>query len=230
MTTRNKNNSIIFLTTLSVYLGLVLVGGTPSVLTYAALTRNFDIQNEIEVKDDLDNKPEDDETESFSKDDFPTLFAQFLNEVKEELNSGKIALPIQTVINQTYKPKAFESAYFTDGKSKTLKIKLNADDTDLSPKVSFSKLQAEQFANFLNLEISSSVVLSEDTLTKQIDENIIASSENDQVFIVTRLPRGSLDVLLAQKDAHTAANKTEKSTSYLKILNVANGDKQYSVG
>ena len=67
MTTRNKNNSIIFLTTLSVYLGLVLVGGTPSVLTYAALTRNFDIQNEIEVKDDLDNKPEDDKNRKFFK-------------------------------------------------------------------------------------------------------------------------------------------------------------------
>ena len=58
MSQRNKNNSIIFLTTLSVYLGLVLVGGAMSpVLAQAALTRNFDIQDEIEVKDDLDKKP-----------------------------------------------------------------------------------------------------------------------------------------------------------------------------
>jgi hypothetical protein len=57
---RSKNNSIIFLTTLSVYLGLVLVGGAMSpVLAQAATTRNFNVQDEIEVKDDLDNKPDD---------------------------------------------------------------------------------------------------------------------------------------------------------------------------
>ncbi|MCY7377042.1 MAG: hypothetical protein LH472_13870 [Pyrinomonadaceae bacterium] len=55
----NKNNSIIFLTTLSVYLGLVLVGGAMSpVLAQAALARNFDVQDEVEVKDDLDDKPD----------------------------------------------------------------------------------------------------------------------------------------------------------------------------
>lgn len=58
MSKRNKNNSIIFLTTLSVYLGLVLVGAPP-ILAHAALTRNFDFQAEVEVKDDLDNKPDD---------------------------------------------------------------------------------------------------------------------------------------------------------------------------
>ncbi len=107
---------------------------------------------------------------------------------------------IQTAINQTYKPKAFELADSADGKSKTVKIRLEANSTDLSLKVSFSKLKAEQFADFLNQEISSSAVLSENALTKQIHENTTASSENNQVFIVTRLPRGSLDALLA-KDA-----------------------------
>lgn len=56
---KSKNhNSILFLTTLGVYLGLVLVGATP-VLGHAATTRNFEIQDEIEVKDDLDTKPDD---------------------------------------------------------------------------------------------------------------------------------------------------------------------------
>lgn len=233
MNKRNKNNSIIFLTTLSVYFGLVLVGGTPSILTYAALTRNFDIQNEIEVNDDLDNKPDNEEIESCPKDDFPALFAQFLNGVKEELNSGKISLPIQTdfyvegkfekavfhgggfsstvsnqnldkfiqtAINQKYKPKAFELADFTHGKSKTVKIRLEANSTDLSLKVSFSKSNAEQFAEFLNQDFSSSAVLVENHLTKEIYGNTKVSAENNQVFIVTRLPRGSLDAPLA-KDA-----------------------------
>ena len=58
MNKRNNYNSIVFLTTLSVYLGLVLVGAPP-ILAHAAMTRHFDIQNEIEVKDDLDKNPDD---------------------------------------------------------------------------------------------------------------------------------------------------------------------------
>jgi len=59
--TNRKNNSILFLTTLGVYLGLVLVGGSvPQVLAHGALTRNFELQDEIEAKDDLDKKPEGD--------------------------------------------------------------------------------------------------------------------------------------------------------------------------
>jgi len=60
--TKGKNhNSVLFLTTLGVYLGLVLVGASP-VLGHAATTRNFEIQDEIEVKDDLDNKPDDEQS------------------------------------------------------------------------------------------------------------------------------------------------------------------------
>jgi plasmid replication initiation protein len=66
----------------------MFVGATPQVLTFAALTRNFDIQNEIEVKDDLDNKPDNEEIENFAKD-VPNLFEQLLKEIKEEVKSGK---------------------------------------------------------------------------------------------------------------------------------------------
>src|ERR1044072_6651794 len=60
MSERKNYNSIVFLTTLSVYLGLVLVGGVaPSVLAQAALTRDFDIKNEIVFEDGLDKKPDD---------------------------------------------------------------------------------------------------------------------------------------------------------------------------
>jgi hypothetical protein len=54
---RKGQNSILFLTTLGVYLGLVLVGATP-VLGHAATTRNFEISDEIEIKDDLDKNPD----------------------------------------------------------------------------------------------------------------------------------------------------------------------------
>jgi hypothetical protein len=58
-----NHNSILFLTTLGVYLGLVLVGATPQVLAQAATVKQFTIREEIGARDDLDNKPGD-ESES----------------------------------------------------------------------------------------------------------------------------------------------------------------------
>jgi len=62
VSTRKGQNSILFITTLGVYLGLVLAGGaSPQVFAHpAATTRNFDITDEIEFKDDLDKKPDPD--------------------------------------------------------------------------------------------------------------------------------------------------------------------------
>lgn len=57
MDKRSREHSLLFLTTLGVYLGLILVGSTPQVLAQAATTRIFDVRDEIEAKDDLDNKP-----------------------------------------------------------------------------------------------------------------------------------------------------------------------------
>lgn len=59
MTTRKNQNSILVLATLGVYLGLVLVGATPQILAQAAMTKQFNVKDEIEVKDDLDKKPDD---------------------------------------------------------------------------------------------------------------------------------------------------------------------------
>lgn len=56
----NKNhNHLLLLTTLGVYLGLLVVGSAPGLIAQqaAATTRNFELSEEIEVKDDLDKKP-----------------------------------------------------------------------------------------------------------------------------------------------------------------------------
>lgn len=59
MVNNRKNNSILFLTTLGVYLGLVLAGGSaPAVFAHGALTRSFELQDEIEATDDLDKNPD----------------------------------------------------------------------------------------------------------------------------------------------------------------------------
>lgn len=60
MTNRKNQNSILVLATLGVYLGLVLVGATPQILAQAAMTKQFNVKDEIEVKDDLDKKPKND--------------------------------------------------------------------------------------------------------------------------------------------------------------------------
>jgi len=47
------------LTTLGVYLGLLVVGGAaPQTFAHSATTRNFELVDEIEVKDDLDTNPD----------------------------------------------------------------------------------------------------------------------------------------------------------------------------
>ena len=57
MTPRKNQNSILLLATLGVYFGLVLAGATPQVLANAATAKQFDLRDEIEMVDDLDNKP-----------------------------------------------------------------------------------------------------------------------------------------------------------------------------
>lgn len=60
MSSRNKNqNSLIVLATLGVYFGLMLAGATPQVLASAAMTRQFDVKDELEFKDELDTIPDD---------------------------------------------------------------------------------------------------------------------------------------------------------------------------
>lgn len=59
MKNRKSNNSALVLAMLGVYLGLALAGAAPQVLANAALTRNFDITDEIGRSDDLDKDPND---------------------------------------------------------------------------------------------------------------------------------------------------------------------------
>jgi len=54
---RKNHNSILFLTTVGVYLGLVLVGATPQVLAQAATAKQFNVKDEIEKADNLDDNP-----------------------------------------------------------------------------------------------------------------------------------------------------------------------------
>lgn len=96
MKSSKPNNSILFLTTLGVYLGLVLVGATP-VLGHAATTRVFEITDEIEVKDDLDRKPDDERSPlAISIGNYYADLEYFLVSLEKLQKSGKFALSTET--------------------------------------------------------------------------------------------------------------------------------------
>lgn len=96
MSNRKNQNSILFLTTLGVYLGLVLVGATP-VLGHAATTRNFEILDEIEIKDDLDRKPDDERSPlAMSIGNYYADIELFIESLEKLKRSGKFNLTVDT--------------------------------------------------------------------------------------------------------------------------------------
>jgi hypothetical protein len=208
--TKGKNyNSIVFLTTLSVYLGLVLVGGaTPQVLAQAALTRNFDIQIEAEVKDDLDNKPDNEACgELKAKPDaednqFIGQYARFISELVK-INYS----PDYEMSATMYSLSAADAEFFDQifpSLSKTVEIdefnyELKRDKFSgkiiLKPKSSIKNVSfpVSDYCANLRYQLCKSLGKFEPVILK----NTEVFHENNQIFIVTRLPRGSIDALLA---------------------------------
>ncbi len=243
MSQRNKNNSIVFLTTLSVYLGLVLIGAPP-VLAQAALTRNFDIQNEIEVKDDLDKKPKNndelnDGVELIQQLNIAKAINNFLDDLKKLESIGKfnpktdwnfshkvwlqefgatnsssknsdIYNPwLETAVRQlisTTEPEYLSSIsdYLPNCNGESCRetaVEIESNGNEFSLTFSFTKSsfdQAKVAAIAFNKVFVSQKIALKKTANLPIYENTKVTSENNQVFIVTRLPRGSLDELLKQ--------------------------------
>jgi CYTH domain-containing protein len=78
---------------------------------------------------------------------------------------------IQSAVDRELQSNAFELPDYDNKKSKEVRVRIKASDADLSLKISFTKSNAEQFAEFLNQEFSSSAVSGENTLTKQLYED-----------------------------------------------------------
>ena len=90
MSKSKNHNSIVFLTTLSLYLGLVLVASVPQVLAQpAATTKQFNIKDEVEAKDDLDKNPDGEKIKSFLEHDYEVALASFVDELKKLKQDGK---------------------------------------------------------------------------------------------------------------------------------------------
>jgi hypothetical protein len=246
VTTRKANNPIIFLATLGVYLGLVLVGGpAPQVFAHGALTRNFELQDEIEVHDDLEKKPDNEaaalslsiktyleDVEFFlstlqrlekngkfdpSKDAFEVTQATLLPCMPAN-NVGNYTANAFSLNNESLRPSLERfSELLTDGYSladclpnsrfngqevTNSKFTFKLGDGALSVEVTVQKASPEiakrvsdNLANvFANLTPGAG-----ELARLKIFENTTFRSNNDQVLVITRLPRAALDPLIATR-------------------------------
>ena len=242
MSKAKNHNSILFLTTLGLYLGLVMVGASPQVLAQAATARNFDIKDEVEFKDDLDKKPDTDEPDlsSLALQDYLGEVEGFLNDLRylHQINvfdpaqdqfdktqgtgdicrigstalirnevSGSDKGTLERVVNDAlYRLNEYHA--FADclprksipGRgNRTMYVQVAYETSALTVQISIDKsspVRAEQMVGDL-VRILDDLPLNERNATvKTLAKNTFFSFQNNQVFIVTRLPRGSIDSLL----------------------------------
>ena len=243
---RKAQNSILLLTTLGVYLGLLVAGGAaPQVLAHSATTRNFEITDEIEIKDELDRDPDERISARIS---LVTYFQDVENFVKtlKRLNGTKFfdaaadtfsvtqttqlpCVPANKIgsytannfatRNEAIRPwlesfsKLLTDGYslgdclpngrFAPNEATDSKFNFHLDKEAFFVEVSVRK-SSPQNAKLLVDDIVSTFRMLREEPAEPVRVILYGSTkvrvENDQIFVVTRLPRGSLDPILA-KDA-----------------------------
>ncbi len=225
MSNRKNYNSIVFLT---VYLGLVLVGGSAQVLAQAATPRLFDIKTEIKFKVDLDNKPDDEQAlsdySSVLEDLYP-LVREFAARNIDKLHGKDYEFDCAVDIYPNTSKKYFcpdgsgiySSIFFPaldkinktfphtiDRDKEQVRINLILSGNFLLVKTTLnqdSDEQAESYYNSYNSNLSGLKLRTKGYAKAVIYENTSFSFKNNQVFIVTRLPRAAIDEHLAKTNA-----------------------------
>ncbi|HEX6278533.1 MAG TPA: hypothetical protein VFZ49_00840, partial [Pyrinomonadaceae bacterium] len=241
------NNSVLFLTTLGVYLGLMLVGGAaPQVFAHGALTRQFELQDEIEFADDLEKKPDDDVTalgrsieryfddvEGFLKDlrklkqidkfdpDYSTFSTTQVHFSPCPETGGLIVEEPVEDIDRWLRPAIIEAQYAVESwsglgdclpsdkfmqaqrsEAASAGFVLKFDKSELRYEISIKKSSAER-ADLLLANLQQAFKLNElkaeGEVEKVLWKNTRLRTTDNQVFIVTRLPRAALDPLLATR-------------------------------
>jgi len=211
LTITKSKNSILVLTTLGVYLSLLMVGGSaPQVFAHSATTRNFEITDEIEVKDDLDTKPDDtiaaaEIVNSASFREFASAYAEYvLDSYNDELRFGEKlnrACPDGCRLsNLTY------FTTFTPTLEQFFSVSDYTQSIDWKGDTRHQRIEIKYSPSHGELSGLQSAFLINSTGSERPFESIIQSSnvqiepQNGHLVIVTRLPRAGLDALLA-KDA-----------------------------
>ncbi|MFZ1701658.1 MAG: hypothetical protein WBO10_10470 [Pyrinomonadaceae bacterium] len=243
MTTSRHKNSIIALATLGVYLGLLMAGGTPVLGHQGAMTRTFDVKDELELREKLDKKPDDErspvtasvqiyleDVEYFiaslerlrSKGTFDPRkdrFSVAQNTLLPCINSNLAGryTPIRFETTSTASRKSLE--YFSRGmqygyslgdcivnaefdgiNAAESRFSFGLDDREFQVNVSVRK-DSPQRAVELAREVKSTMQLYAANGATDLRQKLVAKTAvraaNDQVFVVTRLPRAGLVSLLS---------------------------------
>jgi hypothetical protein len=192
---RKNHNSVLFLATLGVYLGLVLTGSTPLV-AHAALTKPFDVRDEISYRDDLDNKPDDDRMPgTVSLQGYVEEVGTFLDALRDlHLKGAFDPRHERSTLGQA---AVFPCVNGIDTHCSQFAFKL--DKTDFRLDLAVKKKTAGDAVRILSDSngIARTYFASGAT---SVREKIVANSdahvENDQTIVITHLPRAGLDPLL----------------------------------
>jgi hypothetical protein len=221
MTTRKNYNSIVFLTTLSVYLGLVLVGAPAHVYSQ---TSGQDEKTQIFVGQNLYGNAIFElvaELEKLSKkgkykwtekvdlsydfaftdaDKSPTFmisgsrgnkFVANLLDFTAEKISRDLSKLENVYFNKPDRLGSFEIPFVFEKKDLAVKVKTSHYNWEKD---------AQKVADIFNSYLRQQTVVKQNEPIGKIYENTKATFTSTQVLIETRLPRGSLDALIA-KDA-----------------------------
>lgn len=233
MSQRNKNNSIIFLTTLSVYLGLVLVGATPQVLAQQTeiISRQSKTAEIKGVKSDCSENSIADILELLARYDVNQIPLSFIYQVNySESKSPSLEIHLaqgdklfveslrQIAACNINLLKEFENTKSQDKNLEEFKEAMllallpfnsvlydyKANNQEIVSNATFSFATNDEAKNYAqsattqSRKIEATEAIAKNRLVSAFLKNTTVRHENNQVFIVTRLPRGSLDELLKQ--------------------------------
>jgi hypothetical protein len=175
----------------------VLVGGNAQVFAHAATNSLFDLRNEIEFKDDLDNKPDEacaelktkaDEKDSKFIDDY-VKFVLFSLEQHQQTETVNFTRKAQSDGFPTLRKELSISLY---------QLKFNKDEFsfNLGLYTDFLTKKTTPFVSYFNQSLKFQSCISQKKPETVIYKGTQIVSLNNQIFIVTRLPRASIDSLL----------------------------------
>ena len=197
---------------LGVYLGLLMAGAAPGVLAQqAAMTRQFDLKDEIEFTENLDKDPNDfppikrasKPLVSRSFDDFATAFTDYIRQdLEERLNWSKrlsaecpgacrisyltyfptIAPQLKTIFGTSEHRWTFENSNTSE---------LFALDVNFHPSVA----EVQRFQAAFEKKLTAP-----DALAKILARNTIVGLKRGHLSVVTRLPRANLPAEASDSD------------------------------
>jgi hypothetical protein len=213
---KKNQNSILFLTTLGVYIGLLMAGSAPGIVAQqaGAMTRNFDVKDEIEFSVDLDKKPRDPNARETKFDEFALAYSLYF--VADYLNDRRIQEEIAQrygggdgparIHHLTYFPSFDPDLNRILGIGSEIsvrnwtvsKVQSSKDEISSTMEVRYSP-EIDEIFGFQEAFSSVPEMFREkwSPAADFVRSGSFVAVRNDHLIVVTRLPRAGLDALLA---------------------------------